>query len=214
MSIRRREILALGLSATVLGPSFAFAEATVQDVSTDPWQLHDVLELGLEGSGWQEAESPFSRLPGRAEALVRPPVWNLAQHTAGMSASFRTDATAIRFEVELLSSDLAMPHMPATGKSGLDLYARDEKGTWRWVATAQPRQQNYQATVTGLAPGSREYRVHLPLYNGVTAMKVGVRRGAKFEAIAPRTTQPTVYYGTSIAQGACACARSVPTPPS
>ncbi|MFT6108215.1 MAG: hypothetical protein ACJA2W_001125 [Planctomycetota bacterium] len=210
MSIRRRELLALGLSATVFGPSLSFAESAESqegadsEAKTDEWQFHNVADIGLEGRGWNEAERPFSRLPGRAEELVRSPVWRLAQDTAGMFTSFTTDATALRLEVELLSSELAMPHMPATGKSGIDVYARGEGGEWRWVATAQPRKQNYQANVTGLAPGSRDYRVHLPLYNGVQAMRIGVQGGAEFQGIKPRTSKPIVYYGTSIAQGACA----------
>jgi hypothetical protein len=31
-----------------------------------------------------------------------------------------------------------MPHMPATGVSGIDLYARNAAGQWRWAQVARP----------------------------------------------------------------------------
>lgn len=98
-----------------------------------------------------------------------------------------------------------MPHMPATGVSGLDLYARGAQGKWRWVNVTKPaRQKVRMAIVTGLAPGMREYAAYLPLYNGVESLEIGVNAGAKFEGFAPRTEKPIVFYGTSITHGACA----------
>lgn len=39
---------------------------------------------------------PYDRLPGRAEGVVRPEVWNLSRHSAGIRVGFSTDATSIR----------------------------------------------------------------------------------------------------------------------
>ena len=39
-----------------------------------------------------------------------------------------TDATAIQPRWTLTSNHLAMPHMPATGVSGLDLYVKADDG--------------------------------------------------------------------------------------
>jgi lysophospholipase L1-like esterase len=55
-----------------------------------------------------------------------------------------------------------------------------------------------------LAPGRRAYRLNLPLYNGVTSLAVGVRKGAAFEGVKPRREGAILFYGTSITQGGCA----------
>lgn len=199
MNLDRRDLLALGFGATVLGPVGALAATTRTD-----WNLHDALEIGLEGRGWSDVERPCDRLPARARETVRQPVWDLSRHATGMLVHFETDATALRFEVDLLAAQLAMPHMPASGASGLDLYGRDDDGAWRWVAATRPTEQRYSVELSGLRPGRRAYRLYLPLYNGVDALRIGVPADAAFAGIGPRPAKPLVYYGTSIAHGACA----------
>ena len=63
--------------------------------------------------------------------MVRDAVWNLSRHSAGMMVRFRTDATEIHADYKVTSKKLAMVHMPATGVSGLDLYATDTDGQWK-----------------------------------------------------------------------------------
>ncbi|MEQ9407518.1 MAG: SGNH/GDSL hydrolase family protein [Fuerstiella sp.] len=194
-----------GLAAGSLLPK-AFAESA--DVA---W--HDVQEWGVEGKGFDDTESYFDRLPARAKGVVRDAVWNLSRHSAGMMVQFRSDATQIHADYEVTSSNLAMPHMPATGVSGLDLYARDDKGHWRWVSVARPvSQQMKLKLVDGLRPGYRDYAVYLPLYNGTRYLKIGVPSGSRFEPIAPRSVKPIVFYGTSITHGACASRPGMPHP--
>ena len=150
---------------------------------------HDVTEWGVEGRGWggQERLRWFDRFPAKAEKTVTKPVWNLSRHSAGMMVRFKTDANAIHARWKLLNSRLGMPHMPPSGVSGLDLYARDDKGKWRWAAATRPDKQEMQAALlTGIAPGMREYAVYLPLYNGTESLAIGVALGAKFERLAPR----------------------------
>jgi hypothetical protein len=94
--------------------------------------------------------------------------------------------------------------MPATGVSGVDLYARDTDGKWKWVQVTRPGTQEVKAEIIkGLAPGEREYAAYLPLYNGTEFLKIGVAKGSKFEGLKPRQ-KPVVFYGTSITHGACA----------
>lgn len=168
---------------------------------------HDVTKWGVEGRGWADQERArwFDRFPAKAEGKVPPAVWGLSRDSSGMMARFRTDATAIYARYKLSKANLAMPHMPATGVSGLDLYARDERGKWRWVFVTKPDKQSMEvAIITDLAPGDREYAAYLPLYNGVDSLEIGVPPGAKFEELAPRDKKPIVFYGTSITHGACA----------
>lgn len=166
---------------------------------------HDVQEWGVEGRGFNDTESFYDRLPAKAKSTVRESVWGLSRHSAGMLTRFRTNATTLHVSYEVTSKNLAMPHMPATGVSGLDLYAKDLDGRWKWVAVLPPSNPVIkQQWVSGLTPGLREYAVYLPLYNGVKYLKIGIPKTAEWEPLIPRSSSPIVFYGTSITQGACA----------
>lgn len=172
----------------------------------------DARDFGVEGQGWPAADfaAPFDRLPAKAQEKVRPDVWNLSRHSAGLCVRFVADTPAIHARWTLTSDSLAMPHMPATGVSGLDLYARDDAGHWRWVACATPNKAGVEqggVVVDGLAPGKREWLLYLPLYNGVASLEIGVPAGATLErapAALRGRDKPIVFYGTSITHGACA----------
>jgi lysophospholipase L1-like esterase len=169
----------------------------------------------VEGKGWSEAESEkyFDRLPRRAKGVVREEVWNLSRHSAGMLTRFRSDASEIWVDHTVTSANLAMPHMPATGVSGIDLYVSDEQGQWRWLAVTRPTTQTTNTKlIESLVPAPREYTAYLPLYNGTASLRIGVPAGTSFEPIAPRDRQPLLFYGTSITHGACASRPGMPHP--
>lgn len=187
--------------AAKLDPALAASKA-----STELVDWHDVTQWGLEGREWTATErlSYFDRLPAEAEKTVTSNVWKLSRDSAGMMVRFKTDAPALHVHYKLTKASLGMPHMPATGVSGVDFYARDEAGKWRWVMVTKPATQEVRVEVIkGLAPGLREYAAYLPLYNGIEMLEIGVPKGAKFEGLAPRS-KPVVFYGTSITHGACA----------
>jgi hypothetical protein len=167
----------------------------------------DIQHFGLEGQGWRETKSPFDRLPAKADGVVRKPVWNLSRHSAGLSVRFVTDARFIRAKWTLTSSNLAMPHMPATGVSGLDLYVNTPAKIWRWVANGRPSKQTNEVVLLGeIPPGRHAFCLYLPLYNGVTSVEIGIPAGAEIARL-PRsqeTEKPIVFYGTSITHGGCA----------
>jgi lysophospholipase L1-like esterase len=207
--LNRRRFLAISATAlattSLLGQVAGGEPASVQPTVEDGLAWYDVTQWGVEGRGWTETRRYFDRLPAKAEGVVRAPVWSLSRHSAGMCVRFATDAAEIHARYTLLSSSLGMPHMPPTGVSGLDLYAQDDEGTWRWVAVSRPRAQTVKAKlVSEIRPGRRAYMAYLPLYNGVESMAIGVPPDAAFEPLPPRTAKPIVYYGTSIAHGACA----------
>ena len=175
------------------------------DESGKVW--YDIRQLGLEGQGWTEVKAPFDRLPAKAESQVRPPVWGLSRDSAGLCVRFTTDATDIACRWTLIKANLALPHMAATGVSGVDLYVSMD-GKWRWLATGRPANAGLNQTtfVSNLPSGTRNYMLYLPLYNGVTAVEIGLSKGASLATL-PRAAgkdKPIVFYGTSITQGGCA----------
>ncbi|MDZ4849526.1 MAG: SGNH/GDSL hydrolase family protein [Pirellulaceae bacterium] len=169
-------------------------------------EWHDITSWGVEGRilSEQHRERWFDRFPSSAKETVTPNVWNLSRDSAGMMVRFKTDATAISVHYNLMKDKLALPHMPATGVSGVDLYARNDESKWKWVQVTKPATQEVKAEIiNGLAPGFREYAAYLPLYNGIESMSIGVKKGSKFEGLKPRE-KPIVFYGTSITHGASA----------
>ncbi len=98
---------------------------------------YDTRNFTVEGKGWTETANFFDRLPAKAQKLVRPEVWNLAQNSAGISVRFITDADSIFVRWKLRSPNLALPNMTAISVSGVDLYTK-EKGRWQWVGIGRP----------------------------------------------------------------------------
>ncbi len=202
-----RRLIVLMFSMILVAPSLLPA-ADLAFTETDGVRWYDIRQFGVEGQGWTAVSSPYDRLPAKAKGVVRDAVWNLSRDSAGMVVRFVTDATAIHARWTLTSPRLEMPHMPATGVSGLDLYAKDDQGTWRWVANGRPAGETTSAVLAdGLRPGRREYKLYLPLYNGVTSVEVGVPAANDIEdapAYPAERAKPIVFYGTSITHGACA----------
>jgi len=200
--------LRLLLSLVLLGSGGMALTTAADPKQKEGLQWHDVRSLGLEGQGWSNTRDPFDRLPAHAEKRVRPAVWSLSQHSAGLVVRFRSDASTLHARWTLRNKNLAMPHMPATGVSGLDLYVRDGN-RWHWLGVGQPRQfpSNQAVLVSGLAAGQwREYLLYLPLYNGVSQVEIGAPAGSQVKPADPRPAhkKPIVFYGTSIVQGGCA----------
>ena len=203
-------LIALTHNVSRAQPSTSPAATTTTATSaTQPdLQWHDARDLTVEGRGWSDTAAFYDRLPAKAKGVVRDPVWNLSRHSAGMLVRFETDAPDVHVRYTVTLPELAMAHMPATGVSGVDLYARDDAGTFRWVGVTLPKAQaTEKALVTGMAasPGTlRPYLLYLPLYNGVKQLEIGVPKSATLKASTPRADKPIAYYGTSIAHGACA----------
>lgn len=181
----------------------------------DDLQWHQLGEP--EGRGWRMPDTlrPTDRLPARARAIVPEPVWELSRHSAGLYHRFRTDATEIAARWTLPDGPVAMPQMPASSVSGVDLYATDDRGLLRWASLGAPTDggTTTETLLTGIKPGGfREYRLYLPLFNRVDDVAVGVPAGAALEVLDHDPTPPVLYYGTSIVHGAAAsrCGMAMP----
>ena len=184
-----------------LDPNFA-----AKDPSGE-WLWYDAKGLAVEGKGWTDTERFYDRFPARAKGVVPDPVWNLSRHSSGICIRFLTGAPKISARWKVLSDSLAMPHMPATGVSGLDLYVNDN-GVWRWIGNGRPKEQTTeQQLASGIPEGSREYMVYLPLYNGTESLEIGVPPTATLAKAPARPAgneKPILFYGTSITHGGCA----------
>lgn len=177
------------------------------DPASRRWLSAGDRHLTVRGLAWfKENGGSFSRLPLRAEKVVREPVWQLAQCPASGRVCFQSDTTAL--SVRITNSDTGfMSHMPMTGSNGCILYAGSPGHLQPW-ATATPDQQNptFERELFKDVPRQmREFCLYLPLYKALKTLEIGLVPGAKLlPPSPPAVAKPVVVYGTSITQGGCA----------
>lgn len=192
------------MAAVTAAPLLLGISADAEEIE---WR--DGTTLTLEGKGWPNTAEPYDRLPDAARSRINNTAWEQSKESAGLCIRFVTNASKIRTRWSLNSESLAMPHMPATGVSGLDLYVRDASGAWRFMGNGRPHKQHDNESTFTLPSGDglTECLLYLPLYNKLARLSVGVPSGARLEPAAERPLRkrrPVVFYGTSITQGGCA----------
>lgn len=172
----------------------------------------------IEGTAIADSlkESPYDRLPISYKEKVRKPVWNLSKASAGITVRFHSNSTSINLKWTVLN-DFDMPHMASTGIKGIDLYTK-YNNKWRYLTTAGafvglktyqnksiPADSiNEYELIKNMTPEFREYKLFLPLYDGVTKLEIGIDNNALINKASPNPVKPIVFYGTSITQGGCA----------
>jgi len=192
----------MDFKTTIFIAFITFTSLYGQDDTALVWHNPIKMVDKFEGQGWENID--YNRLPDKAEKVVRTPLWNLSRNSAGLQVLFETDASsiAVRYKV---SGNHSMPHMPATGVSGVDLYVKKDN-EWVWCRGRYQFKDTitYDYNVNFTPLGVREYQLFLPLYNSVKDLSIGVPIDNTFVISPIREPKPIVIYGTSIAQGACA----------
>lgn len=176
---------------------FSFAQANY--TWYDPLQNNALL-----GRVNSDELAAYNRLPSQLEKMVRKPVWSLGTSSAGLSIRFTTDSEDIKVRYTVKGTH-SMPHMPATGVSGVDLYAFNKNTkTWNWAIGSYSFSDTITYSFVGIGSSNeRIYELYLPLYNTIGWMEIGVPVNNKLTFMKDEQ-RPIVIYGTSIAQGACA----------
>lgn len=161
----------------------------------------------IEGRGFADSATSYSRLAARHEKTVPGGVWNNGLCAAGVTIRFVTDSPLI--SAEWANAKEAMSHMAWTGSGGVDLYALEDDQKWKFRGVGMPK--SVGRTVAEVQKAGREkiateYLMFLPQYSDVNMVRLGITEGS---SIAPATNRykdqlPVVFYGTSITQGGCA----------
>jgi hypothetical protein len=148
-------------------------------------------------------ENLYDRLPISYKQIVRQPVWVLSKASAGMSIRFLSNSTSINVRWILLNNN-TMNHMAETGIKGIDLYFKNNEN-WQYVNTARPTgKENEALLISNMSNEMREYKMFLPLYDGVVKIEVGIDSNSMIEKPVKSNQKSIVFYGTSITQGGCA----------
>ena len=159
----------------------------------------------LEGTVIHDSlkENRYDRLPASYKEMVREPVWDLSKHSSGLSIRFLSNSSVITAKWEVLNN-FSMDHMPDTGIKGIDLYFKDND-EWQYINTGVPVGFNNEyKLVENMDNELREYKVFLPLYDGIKNIEIGVDSLSYVKKPKSNEKKPIVFYGTSITQGACA----------
>lgn len=159
----------------------------------------------LEGTFIHDSlkENRYDRLPASYKEIVREPVWDLSKHSSGLSIRFLSNSSVITAKWEVLNN-FSMDHMPDTGIKGVDLYFKDND-EWQYINTGVPVGFNNEyKLVENMDNELREYKVFLPLYDGIKNIEIGVDSLSYVKKPMSNEKKPIVFYGTSITQGACA----------
>ena len=104
------------------------AFATCEAVAQQPLKYVDALQFRMINKGFEDTETPYTRIPMCLKDSVRPDLWNRSQCSSGLGIRFATDSKRVGVRYTLLW-DTHMFHMADTGLKGTDLYILTEDDT-------------------------------------------------------------------------------------
>ena len=163
-------------------------------------------QLGICGLGWKDEarEQPFDRFPIRVKPHIPEKLWSLACQPAGEYIEFHGAPTKIYARWHLSAARPQKHCAKPLAESGLDCYARDETGAWRWAGSRTPWNApncNGSIVTKALDGKERDYRVYLPLANRIDRLEIGAIEPLHVVTRHAAKAAPIVYYGTSIVHG-------------
>jgi len=169
-------------------------------------EIHSLSNFRPNGLGFLnlKREHPFDRLPLTYKNKVREEVWDLAKNNSGVSVNFSTNSPYIELSWEV-QNDFTMNHMSSSGIKGIDLYTK-VNSIWQYLGTGIPDgKKNNSRIVQNMNKSEKEFKIYLPLYDGIEEIYIGLRKGSSLNTMPEhQNKKPIVFYGTSITQGGCA----------
>ncbi len=174
------------------------------DVRNEPFKLYGIYA--------PESGELFRRVPDKVAKEMSDGAYALHTNTAGVRVRFKTDSKYVAIKAKMPWVAL-MPHMPAVGSAGFDLYADGE-----FVSSYNPPityADRFRATfeLDGGFEGIIEFAdrkmrdiiINFPLYSNVSELLVGLQEDAQLlPGGGYKYKTPVVFYGSSITQGGCA----------
>ncbi len=160
------------------------------------------------------AEHGYYRLTEAERDRIRPindgEAW-AGTHSSGIQIRFFTDSADVRVRVKL-AGPFNMTNMTQIGQCGMDLYVHDERVggfALHEVARYDFDATYYEVPLSHFVDAPRQKRLfllHLPLYQAVEEMEIGLDEGAAVEPASFGHGTRVGVYGTSIVHG-CAASR-------
>jgi len=160
----------------------------------------------VNGFAWYEQEKVFCRVPQKFLPSLNDKQQELAWHTSGGRIRFRTNSPVIAIDLTL-GGEMYRPLISPVGHSGVDMYfGIGNDAVFAGIAKPVQDSLNYRAILAKEMPDQiRDCTIDLPLYNGVTKVRIGLSPGFVIEPSGEfARKRPLVFYGSSITQGGCA----------
>lgn len=168
----------------------------------------DAQDLAIEGMSNTDGIEMYTRLADKYKDEVRDKVWALSRHSSGIVVHFTVEGTNFISAKWNLKSNAFMPHMTPMGINGLDLYVK-HNGKWVWAGVGRPNrlEKQQEAVLKNGFPKDKKYEcmIYLPLYTGISDLKLGFTQGAKVDPF-KSDKKVMVFYGSSLTQG-CSASR-------
>jgi hypothetical protein len=166
------------------------------------WITLDDKRLQICGLPWFKENAPLLwRLPERAADSMPPGVKRLMRFPTGARIRFASDTSSLRIRLDA-SSPVTLSNMSPIGSRGLDLYV---DGTYWSSSTVTKEGEQVLTFFQGAPRKPKQITIYLPSFQEVSVSAVGVDEAAELSVPAPfAKALPMVFYGSSIAQGACA----------
>lgn len=186
-----------------------FGAATAQT----KYQWHDPQKQAFQVVRGQafpdECKGIYRRFADHRKESVPEHVWGNSLHSAGLTLNFYTNSPEIVVRYTVSNKHYAMSHMPATGVSGIDLYATDCHGKTMlckgWYNFGDTITYTFRNLVyRNIHQAGYEFELFFPMYNSVEWMEIGVQPDKTFAFAEAAIEKPILVYGTSIAHGGCA----------
>lgn len=125
-------------------------------------------------------------------------------HTSGIRLRLSTDSDAIIIKVQM-KRKYAHQKMTTYCSSGFDIYWGSADGTYEHKTVVAAKEPN-NCFAEKISTGRGKFlQIYFPLYNSVEKMLIGIKKGCSFcDACHHSATEPIMFYGNSITQGASA----------
>lgn len=189
-----------------------------QEICVSDLRFYNCLEQPFEINGLYQPRQlqKYTRMPDayRENPALNEGMRQLMSNTSGGRIRFATNSPylAVLVELEALSN---IPHMAATGHSGVDVYiCQQGKSDYAFRKICIPNVMREDADRFYKAFmffrdfddfEAHEVMLNLPLYNGVNAVYVGIQEDCRiFAPVEYRVKKPVYFYGPSTTQGGCA----------
>lgn len=155
----------------------------------------------VDGLLYYYQNNNFDRLPN--DLVFDEGVTKLQKHPSGAYISFITNSSSISVNVKLRGKSY-MPHHPATGTLGLDLYVLND-GKYAFLGTTKIDEAEFNYTfIRGMTRVNKEFRIYLPIYMELIELEILVDANARIRQEKAPEKPKLICYGTSITQGGCA----------
>ena len=161
----------------------------------------DAQHLTLVGQLFPGSEHPYQRIDPEKYSGFSESETRQVNQCAGIAVAFTTDSPHIWARVSGIKIGMGGSTGPR-GKSGLDLYIKDDDGNWRWAGGCSLKEDgDVLALLYGNSHPYSECIVYLPLFTSIQSLEIGVVPGKSLNPYPQVFKHRIAVFGSSYTHG-------------